>query len=239
MTKQIMEQEFDLWLKENVPERLPDSMAESITPWKKAMGRIWLGFAMTTLLLDLLGLDVILPAVGYLLSFWGFRAVYEENRWLRLAGWITAARGVFFLARLLLPVELFQEMLQNQPLLLAVAAVAWLSVFPFLFCLWRGYLQIQKKAGLPPRVKAIPALMVWYLLVYFLRMLAGYLGLLLPIGLFVLYLLAMDGVRRAAGELENAGYAVKTRAPKVSPYRSGICILGLFLAAWAGRYLLF
>lgn len=239
MMKQTMEQEFELWLEENIPDRLPDPMAESITPWKKAMGRIWLGFAMTTLLLDMLGLDVILPSVGYLCSFWGFYAVYQENRWFRLAGWIMAARGVFFLVRLLLPVELFQEMFQNQPVFLVMVAVAWLSVFPFLFCLWRGYLQIQKKAGLPSRMKAIPALMLWYLLLYLLRMLMGYLGLLLPIGLFVLYLLAMDGVRRAAGELEDAGYAVKTRAPNVSPYMSGVCILGLFLAAWAGRYLLF
>ena len=239
MTNRMEEKEFDLWLTQSTPETLPDDMAERITPWKKAMSRVWIGFVMTTLLLDVFFLDMILPAVGYILSLWGFGAVRRENKWFRACGILTAGRGVFFLVKTLLPMEVFRQMLFMHGWFLAAAGAYTYSVFPVLFCLWQGQRAVRKKAGLSARSAAVPVLMLWYLLLYLLQMCAGYIGLLLPVGLLVVYMLALEGVRKALRELEKAGYAMEARAPEVPNAVSGLCVIGLVLAAWAGRNLFF
>ena len=85
MKQRVEENGFDSWLESSVPEILPDEIVKQVTPWKKAMGQVLAGFVMTSLSLDIFYLDIILPAVGYLFFFWGFSAVFRENRWFRAA----------------------------------------------------------------------------------------------------------------------------------------------------------
>ena len=53
------------------------------TPWRKSMGHVLLGMALCTLTLRFLWLDYLLPAIGMVLSLWGFRALRQENKWFQ------------------------------------------------------------------------------------------------------------------------------------------------------------
>ena len=231
MKQRVEENGFDIWLESSVPEILPDDIVKQVTPWKKAMGQVLTGFVMTSLSLDVFYLDMILPAVGYLLSLWGFSAIFRENRWFRICGGITAARGLFFLVKLLLPAEIFLELVYTKTAFLLAAGFYTYGVFAFLFCFWLGLRKVQKKAGLPPRAKGALVLMLWYLVFYLLRMFFGYLGLLLPITLFVVYAFAVQSVANIMKELEDAGYVMDIAPTRIPRLISGICILGLFFGA--------
>lgn len=95
MKQRVEENGFDSWLESSVPEILPDEIVKQVTPWKKAMGQVLAGFVMTSLSLDIFYLDIILPAVGYLFFFWGFSAVFRENRWFLFAA-VSLLREVCF-----------------------------------------------------------------------------------------------------------------------------------------------
>lgn len=229
MKERIEENGFDMWLESSVPEILPDDIVKQVTPWKKAMGQVLAGFVMTSLSLDVFYLDMILPAVGYLLSFWGFSAIFRENLWFRICGGITAVRGLFFLVKLLLPAKVFLELVYTKTAFLIVAGFYTYGVFAFLFCFWLGLRTVQQKAGLPPRAKGALVLMFWYLVFYLLHMFWGYLGLLLPIALFVVYAFAIQSMMNIMKELEDAGYVMYIAPTKIPKHLSGTCILGLFL----------
>lgn len=231
MKERIEENGFDIWLESSVPEILPDDIVKQVTPWKKAMGQVLTGFVMTSLSLDVFYLDMILPAVGYLLSLWGFSAIFRENRWFRICGGITAARGLFFLVKLLLPAEIFLELVYTKTAFLLAAGFYTYGVFAFLFCFWLGLRKVQQKAGLPPRAKGALVLMMWYLAFYLLRMFFSYLGLLLPITLFVVYAFAVQSMMNIMKELEDAGYVMDIAPTRIPRLISGICILGLFFGA--------
>lgn len=231
MKERIEENGFDIWLESSLPEILPDDIVKQVTPWKKAMGQVLAGFVMTSLSLDVFSLDVILPAVGYLLSFWGFSAIFRENRWFRICSGITTVRGLLFLVKLLLPAEIFLELLHTNKAFLLAAGFYIYGVFVFLFCFWLGLRKVQQKAGLSPKAKGALVLMLWYLVFYLLRIFFGYLGLLLPIALFVVYAFAVQSVANIMKELEDAGYVMDIAPTRIPKQISGICILGLFFAA--------
>lgn len=69
----LNEKAFEAALQASVPERLPDKMA-AVTPWKRAMGRVLAGTALTALGTNLWGLNYLLPGIGLVLMLLGFRA---------------------------------------------------------------------------------------------------------------------------------------------------------------------
>ena len=65
---QLSEQEFDLYLEEIIDNPPPADLSNEFKPWRKAMNRILWGTALTTLTLNFWNLDVIMPAIGIILS---------------------------------------------------------------------------------------------------------------------------------------------------------------------------
>ena len=63
-------------LQASVPERLPDKAA-AVTPWKRAMGRVLAGTALTGT--NLWGLNYPLPGIGLVLMLLGFRLLRREE----------------------------------------------------------------------------------------------------------------------------------------------------------------
>lgn len=68
----LNEKAFESALQASVPERLPDKAA-AVTPWKRAMGRVLAGMALTALGTNLWGLNYLLPGIGLVLMLLGFR----------------------------------------------------------------------------------------------------------------------------------------------------------------------
>lgn len=69
---------FDELLREDAAALPPPADGE-ITPWRTAMDRILWGMGLTTITLNFLWLDVLLPAIGAVLLVLGFRTLRREN----------------------------------------------------------------------------------------------------------------------------------------------------------------
>lgn len=80
------------------PEPTSIDIAEVVTPWRKSINRVIGGLALTTLTLNFLALDYILPAIGLVLMLLGFRTLRQENKWFQGCFLITIfkRRVVFF-----------------------------------------------------------------------------------------------------------------------------------------------
>ena len=73
----LNEKAFEAALQASVPERLPDKVAAAVTPWKRAMGRVLAGTALTGT--NLWGLNYLLPGIGLVLMLLGFRLLRREE----------------------------------------------------------------------------------------------------------------------------------------------------------------
>lgn len=73
----LSEKAFEAALQASVPERLPDKAAAAVTPWKRAMGRVLAGMALTGT--NLWGLNYPLPGIGLVLMLLGFRLLRREE----------------------------------------------------------------------------------------------------------------------------------------------------------------
>ena len=86
----------------SVPERLPDKVAAAVTPWKRAMGRVLAGTALTALGTNLWGLNYLLPGIGLVLMLLGFRLLRRENRWFRCCFLLTGMQLAYCAFQLIL-----------------------------------------------------------------------------------------------------------------------------------------
>ena len=68
----LNEREFDDLLTRSISDLPPDEeLVREITPWRKAMNRILLGFGLTSITLNFLCLNYLLPAIGVVLMLLG------------------------------------------------------------------------------------------------------------------------------------------------------------------------
>ena len=81
---------FDELLREDAAALPPPADGE-ITPWRTAMDRILWGMGLTTITLNFLWLDVLLPAIGAVLQLAGNRPA------VKLGGQIAMGLGMLFL----------------------------------------------------------------------------------------------------------------------------------------------
>ena len=59
--------DFDRLLEEGLPEEPPDSIAQAVTPWRRAMRRILWGLALNAVTFQFFGLQYWLPLAGVVL----------------------------------------------------------------------------------------------------------------------------------------------------------------------------
>lgn len=160
-------------------------------------------------LLQVSGLQYILPTVGLVLLLLGFRALRRENRWFcagfRLCGvWFACAAAGLALRAAIVP--------ETASSWLGYAAAALeLAVF---FCLWRGLDAVQRKAGLPSG-KSAAALFFWYVLLVALTFARPNVGWLFAAVILAAYLCVLRSLFRLTRVLDESGYAVRPAAVRV------------------------
>lgn len=94
------DKDFEELLKQELTQLPPDDeVVDQTNPWEEPVTRIALGLALTTIKLNFLWLEFLLPTVGYLMLLLGFRVLRRENRWfaagwglsvLRVVGWVVS-----------------------------------------------------------------------------------------------------------------------------------------------------
>lgn len=206
---------------------LPPPADGEITPWRTAMDRILWGMGLTTITLNFLWLDVLLPAIGAVLLVLGFRTLRRENaplRWgyrlsllslaIRFAGDVLAA----------LPVDV-----GNTPAYVHIPVTLALYV-----CLWRGMVGVSRAAGAEkPAAPAAGAMALFYALLLPLALI-GLQGWLLVMPILIVYAAILRNMWKLTRSLEDMGYAI-TAAPVRLP---GWAVLWGSLAAMLAAVLL-
>lgn len=205
--------ELESLLAESLSAPPPDVLISEITPWRQAMNRVLTGLALTSITLNFLWLDTILPTIGMVLLLLGLRTLRQENRYFKLwwminlplSGW-----SIFCLLRRAVPgSQSFFALLPIQVLSYTGLALQIVKVF----FLWRGLVAIHRKTGLPPR-DCGGALLVWYGIVTVLALL-NYQGWLLSLPVFIAYFLILRDLYRLSGLLEEAGYTVRSAPVRI------------------------
>ena len=109
--------EFDLRLMDDLTQLPPANfIVTDATPWRCAMKKIMWGMALNVFQLDFFYLQYILPLLGSVLLYLGFRSLRKENRAFTLC-WLLSA---YFLIR-----HALVDVLEATPLIQAISDSAW------------------------------------------------------------------------------------------------------------------
>lgn len=229
------EREFDILLEDIIETPPVADMPQDINPWHKAMDRVLWGTGLTTLTLNFLNLDMILPAIGSILLLLGYRTLRNENGWFKAAYVISAVRAVWFCIFVFFQSTVLVEE-TGVARFLAVSTYMWLPPsFISLLALRNGIRTVQKKAGLAPHGGT--GLLIWYLIILLLAFI-NFEGLTLWI-LIVAYFFILRGLYKLSKELAEAGYTVSLSAVKVSDKAVAITFVSILLVLVAAGYLFF
>lgn len=220
--------EFDAMLQKSLPEVPPDEIVREVTPWRRAVKRILVGLALTTLTLNFLCLNYILPAIGMVLMVLGFRSLRRENGWFRACYVLTAVRCAYFCANLILNATLLQAAAGQPPVSYILTSFTGALCLAVYFCLWRGIKAVLRKAELPDRARSAGALVIWYLFVMVLALLP-FDPVILIIAMIVAYIFILRLLFKLSHQLDEAGYDILT-APVRAPDRVLSSIIAAVLA---------
>ena len=225
----MTDRNFDLLLYQGAAQLPPETVGQAPpTPWREPLWRVCWGLALTTITLNFLYLQYILPALGVVLLYLGFRALWRENGWFQLGYGLSAllllGRGAVTVLQAT-PANQWLSSQYGSLVGVALSLVAWLLYL----ALWRGLKGVFRKGGQTPRTRSAGGLVVWYGLVLLLA-LVGSAGPLIWL-LLLLWVLLLRGLYRTSKALDQAGYAISPAPVHFSEQRVMLVWLGLLLAA--------
>lgn len=231
----LNDREFDMLLEDIIEEPSASDMPQDINPWRKAMNRVLWGTGLTTLTLNFLKLDTILPAIGLVLLILGYRTLRNENGWFKAAYIISTVRAVWFCISTFLQSTVLMEE-SGVATFLAVGTYIWLiPAFISLLALRNGIRAVQRKAGLPAHGGT--GLLIWYLIILLLAFI-NFEGFALWI-LIIAYCFILRGLYKLSKELTEAGYIVSTSSVKVTDRAVAISFVSILLVVITAGYLFF
>ena len=139
--------DFDRHIMEELSQ-IPPAELPRFTPWRPAMDRIVVATALLTFRFQFFYLQYLLPLLGAVLVYLGYRSLRLENRWFRL-GWLLSA--------LLLASHMALDVLAATPVMAMLAAspavdgtLTWLlqgASLLMLLALWRGTRAVFLSSG--------------------------------------------------------------------------------------------
>ncbi|WP_298030742.1 hypothetical protein [uncultured Dysosmobacter sp.] len=212
--------DFDCTLA-NALSDLPPSQEtiRDVTPWRTAIDRIVLGLCLTCFSLNFLYLQYLLPAVGVIQTYLGFRTLRNANRWFRLAWYASICKAVSLYANLILAATPWEP---ASALLKTVLSIACMLLL--LLGLRQGLRQIARPFG--ARRDPVLWALVWYLVLMALALLRpepGWPTFILLIAAFVLIIRSLCKVR---DQLETCGYTMEAAPVRLSAERVLAAYLG-------------
>ncbi len=215
-----------------------DNIVHDVTPWRRAMERIVIGLALTTITLHFLWLDYLLPFIGELMLVLGFRTLRQENRWFRLNYIISLGRLAVGIASLVAASTIWQSRIFAALDTTEIRAGIVLVTFLNLFALRQGLCAVHRRAGLTPDCSSVNLLIVWTVLLCVLASIQ-YSGLLLGLAVLAVYILIIWSLLAVAELLDEAGYAISPAPVRLSDSGIKKLVSAVVLAGMAAGYLFF
>ena len=227
----------ELALRAYLPELPPDEIAAEVTPWKRAMGRVLAGLALTTVTLNFLGLQYIQSAIGTALTLLGFRALRRENRAFCICWILSVLRAALTMAVLWAGAAvdsggIFSAAEPYAPVVGAALTMAMLLAFA------RALEAVKKKAGQPETPNGAGWLALWYAAAYALA-LVRYSGWIGSLALLAVYALILRGLFRLSRQIDAVGYAIEPAPVRLSDGTLAWLLALVLAAGLACGYLFF
>ena len=207
------------------PGELPQ---QQVDPWRRVLNYLIAGTVLCALNLQFLWLQHILPAVGGVLLLLAYRALRRENGWFAACWGISLFEVVRIFCVLTLNATRWASVLQGS----AGTALTALSVLFNLtqaFCLWRGLLAFQLRAGeQEPSAAPAFALLIWKLAMTALALLGGG-GWGLVIAMLVIFICILYNLNKLYELLRHTGFALRDAPVRLSDRLLGWGYLGACL----------
>lgn len=221
---------------------LPDGTLKEVNPWKKAMKFIVVGFCLGTFTLNFFGLQYILPSVGALLSFFGFRSLRKENRGFKVGFVLCVFRALRLFSSIVLGAYAFRNGETLEPVLETINYLDIALGVIELAALCVGVNEVRKKADENEKSRFHPAgLLIWYIALCVLAVLELS-DLLVVIAMVVLFVLVLRSFLKLVSFVGNSGYSIKpapVRVPNgvIAGVTAALLVLGVVcLTVFTGSY---
>ena len=230
--------ELERTLTESIDELPMEDVVENVVPLKSAMLYVLAGLVLSSVVFSFFKLNYILPTVGAVLSFLGYRKLKSENKYFSACYAIELVSLIYILAVLILNTMTLGTDVHVKNVLKVISHVmAAVSVVGVL-CLWLALRQVQKKAGLEPGAYAVLALAGWYALAGLLAVFGyGSVNLLTMIIAIVVFVVLIRAIYKLPKELDEAGYLVRTSRIIIPDKAIVIAVLAVLVTGGACGYM--
>lgn len=225
--------EFDRMIEQDIAGTVPaQSVVDEVNPWHEPIDRIAWGLTLTGFTLNFLYLQYLLPAVGVVLQYLGFRALRKNGAAFRAAWVISIVRLIWFAAFLVL------EATPGLPVVgieLATGLTSLVVQIVQLLLLRAGLRQVYQKAGITHESDPLRSAVCWQIICAVLAFSPLAHSWLVGIPVIIAFVCIVRALFRLGGELSKAGYCfvaapVRLSAGWVKLGYLGGCLL-LVLAA--------
>lgn len=219
--------DFDCTLATTLSELPPsEETIREITPWRTAMNRIVLGLCLTSFTLNAWYLQYILPAVGSLLIYFGFRTLRQSNRWFCYTWYISICKVILLYISTILDATPFSYAV---PIGWMVPSAAMtVALFSFFHL---GLTQAARDVGQTPQRRPALWAVVWYAVLVLMAPLTPDIGWLGLIPMLIAFICIVRSMLHVKEELENWGYAIRAAPAKIGcGWFSTLYLISLLMA---------
>ncbi|MGO5095316.1 hypothetical protein ACTQ34_05740 [Agathobaculum sp. LCP25S3_E8] len=202
--------EFDRMIEQEIADTIPtQGVVDEVNPWHEPIDRIAGGLALTGITLNFLYLQYLLPAVGVVLQYLGFRALRRNGAAFRLAWALSVVRLVWVGAFLVLSVTPWLPT-GNLDIGLGLAGMG-IQIVQML-ALRAGLRQVCRTADIEPKSDPLKAAVCWegFILVLAFSPLAH--SWLAAIPMLIAFVCIVRALFRLGEAMGEAGYCF-TAAP--------------------------
>ena len=235
---------LDALLASAMPQDIPESIARTVSPWKKAMKLLFPGLVLCFIGLVLNRMDLIFFTVGAALCACGSFKLRLENSYFKACFGISSVMVVLGLVKQLLSclagtMEFFRVKLIN--IIIPAEAVAFLCL---LAAFYTGLKLVEKKAGASICSGNALMLAIWYLLLLAVSFISGmsfaeklrihlFIFLVIMAALLALFIRSLVKLFR---ELEEPGYSINAAASKVPDIAAVLGLVAISVALLIGSF---
>ena len=192
---------------------LPGEVAAAVTPWKAAADRIAVGLVLTTFTLNLLYLQYLLPTIGVMLLYLGFRSLRKCSGFFA-ACWVLSIFGVAQQLWSLLCAATPLGSAAEYPAALTYALAATKPALLLLYHL--AVKNALKTVGEEKKTTPLLGAFIWYLAAIGIA-LSPYNQSWLPfIAMVIFYVVIIKALIRLNTALESWGYAAECAPVRLS-----------------------
>lgn len=192
----------------------PEDVVSGVNPFSKALRSILAGFALWIIKLNFINLNYILPLLGILLIFTGFRSLRKENKWFSACFFVSIFLLFEFSTSLIINTTIYHKEIYSMPFMTVLSVVSIFLSFALFFAFGEGIKAVQKKADLPQSAGGITALITWYAVLCALALLQ-YKGIIIGIIMVIAFIFILISLYDLSKALDEAGYTITPPVLKV------------------------